>query len=571
MDLIFKDEDKIKTFAKIQESLSNLETNSGNDEIDLVINQIPKTYLEQKDDLMVICSIFAFYSRNNHKTMQGNTIKLFEKIIIPIKKYLGDESSFLWSIFGSIYYLKFIMYEKGLISLDTIVQNAILDETFSVAQYFLPELFEFKPEIFDKEFKDKLQITISKKYINEFKELRKKHIKWLRESNDYKDPFYREIEQNQLRLAIKTDDVDQFQAILSNSNIPIDSKIQESLIENIYYHPHEISLIEFAIDFNAINIFKYLYLNGAKAKSQSIFNAICNRNYEIIHIIESMNKQKFQKNCLLYSIMCCNQEMVNYAIDNYNYDFLGNENVDQSLYESIILIIYHFCYSINFSFFDSIFLPFLKKNQKFLNENINEIIINSIEDYSCFFMKEFLKHPGVNVNYHSEINNDETMLDVAVKQRNYKAVEILLNDPKIDIESHSGNDLLPFHIACAYFADVKVLDMFIKNPKFDINKKDLGFPSAFSLAAVKGNFYAIEFIMKKFPYYDEKDVSQLIYYCFGQKFLMAMKMLLKFILKKNKEIDGQKIIESLANEFGSIHDEFYNTLQEYLLELNFLT
>ena len=45
----------------------------------------------------------------------------------------------------------------------------------------------------------------------------KNFFKWFEESNDSKDPSYQEIEKNQLRLAIKIDNIEKFQSILSNS------------------------------------------------------------------------------------------------------------------------------------------------------------------------------------------------------------------------------------------------------------------------------------------------------------------------------------------------------------------
>ena len=246
MDLIFSDDSKIKLFAQIQDCLALLESNSKDEPIDLIIQQIPKSYLDQQDDLMIICTIFAYYGRNNIKNRIGNTVKLFKKIMDPIKKHLQNESTFIWNIFGSIYYLKLFMYKEGLISIEYIIQRALSDDTFMIAKYFSPEIKEKEPEIFEKEFKEKIQPQFTEEYINEFKELRNKHFKWLCESNDFNDPIYREIEKNQLRLAIKTDDIDSFQSILSNSNIPINSKIQESILENVYYDPHEVSLIDFA-------------------------------------------------------------------------------------------------------------------------------------------------------------------------------------------------------------------------------------------------------------------------------------------------------------------------------------
>lgn len=57
-DQIFTDLTKVKFFSKIQRILCELEPNCKEEEIDKIINQIPKSYLSQKEDLLVICRTF---------------------------------------------------------------------------------------------------------------------------------------------------------------------------------------------------------------------------------------------------------------------------------------------------------------------------------------------------------------------------------------------------------------------------------------------------------------------------------------------------------------------------------
>ena len=133
MNTIFTDKDKIKIFSQIQENLTHLESNSDEESIDLIIQQIPPQYLDQKDDLMTICSIFGYYSRNNNKNKIGNVVKLFTKIIKPIKKHLKNETSFIWNIFGSIFYLKRWMHEEGLFSIEYIIQRSLFDDKYAIA------------------------------------------------------------------------------------------------------------------------------------------------------------------------------------------------------------------------------------------------------------------------------------------------------------------------------------------------------------------------------------------------------------------------------------------------------
>ena len=83
----------------------------------------------------------------------------------------------------------------------------------------------------------------------------------------------------------------------------INSQIIELVIENSYFQPAQVSLIEYAIEFNSIKIFKYLLMNNVKIETESIFNSIRNRNYEIIHLVESKIIDKFKEFSLIDSIV----------------------------------------------------------------------------------------------------------------------------------------------------------------------------------------------------------------------------------------------------------------------------
>ena len=199
MENLFNNKTKTDIFKQIQYDLLELQENADDEEINNIFEKIPPDFLNNKDDIMIICQLFAYYSRNNCRTKKGNVIKLLEKIIEPMKIHLQDESSFFWFIFGGLW-----LYEEGLISIEKIINATRQDDSLKVTEYFLPEIIEKETEIFEKEIKNKFEpIKYTKEYINEFKELRKKHFKWLRNSGDFHDPSYLEIEKNPLRLSIK--------------------------------------------------------------------------------------------------------------------------------------------------------------------------------------------------------------------------------------------------------------------------------------------------------------------------------------------------------------------------------
>lgn len=71
------DSSKISFYSQIQKSLCNLKPNSSDEEINILIQQIPKESFNNNEDLMVICQLFAYYPRNGSKRIRRNVFKLF--------------------------------------------------------------------------------------------------------------------------------------------------------------------------------------------------------------------------------------------------------------------------------------------------------------------------------------------------------------------------------------------------------------------------------------------------------------------------------------------------------------
>ena len=75
--------------------------------------------------------------------------------------------------------------------------------------------------------------------------------------------------------------------------------------------------------------------------------------------------------------------------------------------------------SCNFKFFKNRVLPFINNNPQFVHDNIFDIICLSFNEMSCFFSKEFLKYPGIDIN---QVCNDDSYLISAVEE-----IQMLLN------------------------------------------------------------------------------------------------------------------------------------------------
>lgn len=445
------------------------------------------------------------------------------------------------------------------------------DKSSYVTEYFLPEIIKEKSEIFDKELKYKYKKSFSSETIQNYIELRKKHFKWIRESSDYHDPTYQEIEKNRLRLSIKRDDIDTFQKILSESNLSIDSMIMESALENVQIVPTEMTLIEYAVEFNSTKIIKFLIMNDAKIEIDLLYFSIQRNIYDMIHILESRYKKDFEKESLPNSIILWNDEMIDYSVNNFDFNMLFEKDIKKENDMALRCVNQTFK-SFNFMFLKSTILPFLNNNPEFVEHNIYEIIISTFGEKSCFFFKQFMKFPGIDINHHCTKYNI-TFLFTAIEEANIKSVEILLNDPKIDVNCPCYDKLSPIQVASKVFADMKIIKMLCNHPNIDLEKKDSAFHSnAFELSVCCGHFYAAQFIIDNFYDLDKKNDFYLLFFlCLCYHHLYSLKIIMKYFFDKNPFLNGPKIIDVFKKLFrnqADYRDEFEADLKQICLELD---
>lgn len=563
MENLFLDECQIKELSQIQKNLCSLDPNSDEKQLDELISQIPLKYLTQKEELMCTCKIFAMYSRSTVKTTKSNSIKLFEKILKYIKEYLSDESSFFWNIFGGLYYFKLWMHEEGIISIETIIQNCI---NISLIEYFLPEIMKEAPEIYEKDIKYRLKQLPSQTEISELIETRKKFFIFLRDSKSYHDTFYEEIEKDQLRLAIKRDDIDSFQRILSNTNLPINSKIKDNVTENFHRFSNEVTLIQYAIEFNATKICHFLIMQDAEINETMIWSSIFSGNYEVIHFLENKINSKFQLYSLCNSISCWSDELIEYSLSNFDiYDFFTKENLEELDDISLLFnIMRETFYYFNFVFFETTLLPFLRKNEILVSKNINEIVFTTFSETTGFFLRGFIKSPNVDINYFSSKLN-RSFFGSAIEERNTKAIEILLENNEIDINAKAFNDFSPLCFAIAIRSDMKIIDLLCKN-NADMNLRDTRYGlCVFDIAISRNNFYAINFLINHPNYQQNSNFNDLFLFCLREKYFYTFKLILKYFIDTNKDASLDEltiIIETVFSHLKETCDEFKKICDE---------
>lgn len=570
MSTIQFDESKIKIYSQIQRNLCDLYKNPSDSQFDNLIQQIPPQLLNEKEDLMVICELFALYGRIFPISNKKNAFKLMDKIMIFIKKILSDEPQFFWKIFGGSICYKLWFYQEGLITIEQVVRSAILDSPL-VTEIFLPEIIEKVPEIFDKELKYKCQIPYGEEELKQYKQRRDMHMRWMKESCDYNDQIYAQIETDKLRLSIKRDDLSAFETILHDDDISVNSTINETPFENHYVMPFEFTLLDYSITCKAHKIIKYLINNQAELSEFTVFHAVESHDPEIIELIRSIATEEFYNKIVDLSInMWCDDIFESLTNNMYKYDYLEKLTKDQ--FTQLLAIMEKCFQTSNFMFFELIILPYLKKNPHFVNEHIYSLIFVSFKQMSCFFTKEFLKLKDIIDINHIYINDEGqkmTILSQTIDNENPKAIQIILSIPDIKINIPAYINYPIFFLACRKNIDVKSIDLICNYPGFEINTHDKKTNiTAFDMAFDKGNFYTIEYILKKFPEVETFSLSTVIYKALQENHLYTVKITLKHFIEKDKSISVAKIINDIKNSFTDV-DDIIKNLRNIVDELGY--
>lgn len=385
---------KLSSYAKIQRSLCELKPDSNDSDIDQLISQIPKNFLKQKDDLKVICELFAHFSFFCSVKKKRIAIKLFDKIKNPIKELLNDESNFFWLITGKLLFFKYWMYENGMISIEQIIFGAQRTGSKSIIEYFLPEIYSLKREIFDKEIQFKYQKPFSQNSIDEIKEIRSKYLKWLLKSADFNDPMYKEIDKDPLRLAIKKDDIDSFKQIYSKSKLTVNSTITDTLFCDYIFYDQSETLLVFAAFYGSNKIFKFLINKGIDESSYQILIQSClsSNNKEMFQLLMNKVDENAKKTLLISSIYQWNLELTDSELKKPIHEYFQKATFSLENLAELFPIISATFLSYNFIFYESTLANFFRNNPHFIQGNIHQIIKKSFKERSCFFAKEMMKN-----------------------------------------------------------------------------------------------------------------------------------------------------------------------------------
>ncbi len=248
---------------------------------------------------------------NNHERSPTFFGKI-EKIILFLKKPIQKQftNSQLYNYFKKNKRILLFLFEEKLITIDKDIAEDITNSNFL---YFQPEIQQFYNSFADKQLYEPEIQQFNKYYTG--KQL------------NVPDDFYikRKIGENDDPICkiILDDSIDEFITYFNKNFYLSNDVLERSIYETNCFlvekqqNKKNISLIEYAVFFGSIQIFKYLQMNEAIINDDIWFFAIHGNHPEIISILEENSITFDINNCLNEAIKCHHNDIANYIIQNY--------------------------------------------------------------------------------------------------------------------------------------------------------------------------------------------------------------------------------------------------------------
>ena len=298
------------------------------------IKLVPNYFFQSKIQLIqLFSSIYSLhFSRESHRSF---CCKLLEALLPHFQQYLSvPELVSMLEFQSKDLYLLF--FKLGVITIDQII--------YKIKKYDDPYDFLYFHDIIE-EYSYTEYNNLKSKYIDIFNSFDFRDFKNRRNAGKNDSP---------IALSIREDDVERCQAVISSSNIKIDSHIPYSLfevLEGVNQKENMPSLLEYAAFFGSIKCFKFLIMNNSPITDKLISFAIFGGNIEIIHICEGYHAPL--KLALRSSICCFRDDFFEYFQDSQYVEFtdsaiccsIRNYNISallrnlKQLYVTIVAII----------------------------------------------------------------------------------------------------------------------------------------------------------------------------------------------------------------------------------------
>lgn len=156
--------------------------------------------------------------------------------------------------------------------------------------------------------------------------------------------------------------------------------------------------------------------------------------------------------------------------------------------------------------------------------------------------KQFINHPNFDINYYSE---DEkcSILGKAIQEENANAIEILLENEKININKKSFKSFTPLIMTVGQYTDIKILKMLCNNPQIDVNSNDENWNvNAMQICVSRGNFLALKYLTENCDKLNVDSFGILFFYSLKEHSLKTCKDLLIYYLKTKNDKNYDQIV-----------------------------
>ena len=198
------------------------------------------------------------------------------------------------------------LFNNNFFTIGSITKYSILDDLTFIM--FLPEITQHDSE-YSKLREAKLNFSNKKSLQSLFELVKKDPEQHIKNRNMNFHP-------SSLHQAIRNDDIEMFQSILSKNNISINHQIEFSFYERSHMIDSDLSLIQVAATYSSINIFKFLWMQNDIILNENLLQyAFFSGNSEIIHLCENKLSHKDVIEQAIYSNKL---DLLNYYIDNFS-------------------------------------------------------------------------------------------------------------------------------------------------------------------------------------------------------------------------------------------------------------
>lgn len=337
---------------------------------------------------------------------------------------------------------------------------------------------------------------------------------------------------NKISQIIQEDDVEQFQSILSHTNLNPNSELivintkSETTNQKDEDKETSFSLIEYAAFNSSIKIFKFLLLNlgkNANLNEKLYNNAINGGNFDIIHLIEKEHPQLIKQSSIYKAISLHQNQIAHYLLDNFDFIQLDQKAASKSVKVFNIEFILKYLNmikgketkeNINILFFKAVETRQLGLARFFLTNYQNLIDINQhfySKKLKRFFtpliysikmkyneISLFLINQKKIIIQYSDEEYEPDALNVSIKTKNYQIIEELLKKPTIHINHIDFNYYAPIHYSI-FVKDFKIFQMIIQMKNADILLRGGNNETIFHYAAFNSFIEIFDYALKNCP------------------------------------------------------------------------